>query len=623
MLWTKKLMIMILISLNLCGVAVGNEDYDPQHTMLALNMAIVSVHKIVTTEDRIVLDQEYQNIINNLKLGNIEEDVELQDLYLELMDTITRKTLSGEERVRFQYRYNAKEQRALVSSLANRRPSYGGNLWSFLGSVAMSGVSAYFGYQNSKTELLENLDDELWLLRRDQIEAINTLQKNLLSSSWNLLRQYNLPDAYLLTQGNMADFDKATQETDSKKSVRMFRTLEPQFKVYPPFWYFYGKAALQNGDIKLARQCFTEFETVWRPVLRQDPYRLEVAKYRTMDLVNNKAPNDEILEQLKIIRENTPRFDWNNNLFAGVMYFVAGEIKQGMDCLQINIVFGHEIEISKKILQSMQEGKFDYVDELLQKELELAFKAALKRSEEQVKKYDDEALNKLNKEAEEFYRNGDIQKAEDLFLKAANQGNTAAQFNLGVMFWSGDIEQNNIKAVEWFKKAAELGNVDSQVFLSEMYREGRGVQQDYVQAMRWARKAADAKDLRGLTNLGIMYKYGLGGEQNDARALELFREAAEHDFSYAQYYLGTMYEGGRGVAENLEEAYMWYYISSSNGLIYAKKKIEELEGSGVIKSLMFWRGLSKKQIQNAQIRALNKKKDIENVKNLKIINNDN
>ncbi|MBR6900795.1 MAG: hypothetical protein IKN30_01870 [Synergistaceae bacterium] len=51
--------------------------------MLALNMAIVSINRILTTQDRIVLEQEYQDIINNLSLGNIESDYELTALYTE------------------------------------------------------------------------------------------------------------------------------------------------------------------------------------------------------------------------------------------------------------------------------------------------------------------------------------------------------------------------------------------------------------------------------------------------------------------------------------------------------------------------------------------------------------
>ena len=86
---SKRFVASLLAVVLLCGMlpagtARAQEQYDPLHTMLALNMAIVSVHRIVTTQDRIVLDQEYQNIINNLKLGSIEADFDITSLYKEL-----------------------------------------------------------------------------------------------------------------------------------------------------------------------------------------------------------------------------------------------------------------------------------------------------------------------------------------------------------------------------------------------------------------------------------------------------------------------------------------------------------------------------------------------------------
>ena len=81
----KKFFAAFCLTLFMFGASNAEENYDPQNTMLALNMAIVSVHRILTTGDRIVLEQEYQNIINNLSLGNIENDKDMRDLYRDLM----------------------------------------------------------------------------------------------------------------------------------------------------------------------------------------------------------------------------------------------------------------------------------------------------------------------------------------------------------------------------------------------------------------------------------------------------------------------------------------------------------------------------------------------------------
>ena len=65
----KKLLfsflLLFFVSLNFTVKSYA-EDYDTRHTVLALNMAIVSVNRIISTQDRITLDYEYKNIINNL-----------------------------------------------------------------------------------------------------------------------------------------------------------------------------------------------------------------------------------------------------------------------------------------------------------------------------------------------------------------------------------------------------------------------------------------------------------------------------------------------------------------------------------------------------------------------------
>ena len=357
----KRLAAIILVILSASSPIHAEETYDPQHTMLALNMAIVSIHRIVSTQDRIILDQEYNTIINKLALGNIESDYEMTGLFSELMNFITGKGLRQEEAKRFQERYNRREQRQIVDALSGIR-AYGGNLWSWLGSLAASCVSSYFSYQSSKAELLEGLNDELWQLKKEEIEECNELQVRLLNSSWNLLRQYKLPDEYRLTQESLNGYYKAVNEADPAKRLRMLRArnVERNFYVYPPYWYYRAKAAQESGDDSEALKCWDKFAEVWRPVLRNDPYRLEEAKYRVQRLAANSESNrEEIRRLLGVIQDNTTAGDWSNNLFAGVAYFLLGDKDEGIKCVEVNVDFGYEETVSKTILAEMRKGELD------------------------------------------------------------------------------------------------------------------------------------------------------------------------------------------------------------------------------------------------------------------------
>ena len=201
----KKFFAALCLLLFMFGAAHAEEIYDPQHTMLALNMAIVSVHRILATKDRIVLEQEYQNIINNLSLGNIESDKDMTALYRDLMGIISRKRLRDEEAKIFRSRYDRMEQN-LLNHAASRIQTQGENTKSIIGSLAVSVVSSIFAYQAMQSDLAEGLRGELWQLTKEDITDCNALQERLLNSSWNLLRQYKLPDNYRLVQRTLDDF---------------------------------------------------------------------------------------------------------------------------------------------------------------------------------------------------------------------------------------------------------------------------------------------------------------------------------------------------------------------------------------------------------------------------------
>jgi uncharacterized protein len=79
----------------------------------------------------------------------------------------------------------------------------------------------------------------------------------------------------------------------------------------------------------------------------------------------------------------------------------------------------------------------------------------------------------------------------ELVEKAAKMGNAKAQFSLGMMNYrigdlSFDETTGNLgEALIWYRRAAEQGDVDSQVVLGLAYAKGIGVPQNYVEAHKW------------------------------------------------------------------------------------------------------------------------------------------
>jgi TPR repeat protein len=89
-------------------------------------------------------------------------------------------------------------------------------------------------------------------------------------------------------------------------------------------------------------------------------------------------------------------------------------------------------------------------------------------------------------------------QTRDEYRKAAEQGDAAAQYNLGIRYEKGEgIPQDYKEAVKWYRKAAEQGHADAQVILCFMYRDdrdGTGVSPNNILAYAWASLGAMSSD---------------------------------------------------------------------------------------------------------------------------------
>ena len=73
---------------------------------------------------------------------------------------------------------------------------------------------------------------------------------------------------------------------------------------------------------------------------------------------------------------------------------------------------------------------------------------------------------------------------------------------LGTHYREGSgVGQDAQKAVEWFRKAADLGNTFAMVHLGECLESGQGIKKSRAEAIRWYKKAEAAGNSRARDRL--------------------------------------------------------------------------------------------------------------------------
>jgi TPR repeat protein len=168
------------------------------------------------------------------------------------------------------------------------------------------------------------------------------------------------------------------------------------------------------------------------------------------------------------------------------------------------------------------------------------------------------------------YESGDYSTAFDKFSREAKKDVAIAQYYLGEMYSDGSGVPKSIEqAINWYKLAAEKGNIKAQYRLGFIYDKFDGKFKNNKQAIHWYTKAAQQGDDWAQNQLASMY--WLKTEVEDySKAIFWFEKSAEQGNIYSQQALGSMYRNGDGVLQDYVLSHMWYNIAVANGHPIAK-----------------------------------------------------
>jgi len=102
------------------------------------------------------------------------------------------------------------------------------------------------------------------------------------------------------------------------------------------------------------------------------------------------------------------------------------------------------------------------------------------------------AVNNYNKGVD-AYKHGDYKTALSYWMPYAMDNNAQAQYFIANIYYDGkgDIEQNYIKALKWYKKASANDYAKAQLKVGMMYAEGLGVLKSYTKAAPYIQSAFD------------------------------------------------------------------------------------------------------------------------------------
>lgn len=204
------------------------------------------------------------------------------------------------------------------------------------------------------------------------------------------------------------------------------------------------------------------------------------------------------------------------------------------------------------------------------------------------------------------------------FEAMAKAGNKNAMFALGTVYMGGHgFDRDDVKSTEWFRKAAEAGQVQGMCDYSVSLRHGiGGVAKDADAAVALLNKASDRgwpnanvqlgrimiegalvpKDVKGglalveqgiqqgsrqgYRAMGFLHEHGRGVAKDEKAAADWYRRGAEKGIPYCQTALGRLYLDGRGVARDEKRGVELLTLAAENGDEFAMYDLSHMYADG-------------------------------------------
>lgn len=239
---------------------------------------------------------------------------------------------------------------------------------------------------------------------------------------------------------------------------------------------------------------------------------------------------------------------------TGVSYLEKAALKETSVMIQLGALYA-SIEFSK---HEYAKARYWYQEADKKNDPEAAFRlGSMYWLGEGIIKNDKVALGFLKKAADNkhyhaafnvaeilFHGIGEITKDVDSAIAyykiAAAGGVVAAQRNLGMMLLTGkETDQDLSGAFKWFSLAAEQKNPESCYFMGFCYETGSGVKEDPIKACVWYRKSANLGDLDAKFKIAKTQIIGTTYfPKNVSEAVSTLRELARQNHVDSLYLLG-------------------------------------------------------------------------------------
>lgn len=288
-------------------------------------LAITAEEIRVSKDNRLILDDIYTSLLNDINPGAIDETT--QDHLKNLRDIIKSYINISVKRDRLQYIYNQDKAATIRSAVPNPLAvlSMSNSFdWKKLAiSAVYTVVDSYNNYKNANEAADQEFLMSGWELDDEETDTIQKNRERAFDYMVDIVQEYNLDGKLTLNEEAIEKFARICAIESVQQKIRRLESEEETYKLLGNYWLELADCYYETSQYQKCLDCVEKYNERATGIYRMDYNYVQIlpkaivaaqAVYSGEDYVTNvKAFADAIME-------NTTTEEWSIRYFAAQVY---------------------------------------------------------------------------------------------------------------------------------------------------------------------------------------------------------------------------------------------------------------------------------------------------------------
>ena len=288
-------------------------------------LAITAEDIRISKDNRLILDDIYTSLLNDINPGAIDETT--QDHLKNLRDIIKSYINISVKRDRLQYIYNqdkaATIRSAVPNPLAILSMTNSFNWKKLATSVVYTVVDSYTNYKNANDAADQEFLMSGWELDDEETATIQKNRERAFDYMVDIVQEYALDGKLTLNEKAIGTFAEICEIENVQQKIRRLESEEGTYKLLGNYWLELADCYYQTSQYEKCLDCVDKYNALATGIYRKDYNYVQILP-KAIVAAQETYTGDEYISRVQAfadaIMENTTTTEWSTRYFAAQVY---------------------------------------------------------------------------------------------------------------------------------------------------------------------------------------------------------------------------------------------------------------------------------------------------------------